>query len=213
MRAETWITLFVGIATVLVGVATIVAIVRGPIIALRIQRKLDDERQEKDRKLWIFKTLMAYRVTRLSPQFVQALNLIDIEFTGPSEKSIRDAWKELQDHYTDWGRKTTAEREAAGTTLEERANDLLAEMLVKMGSSLGYTFDKVYVKKASYYPEGLGNMELEQHALRKGLLKVLAGEAWLPVAVFQQTFAPLNEPEKAQHIHSVSQQPGPRALL
>ncbi len=56
MRPETWITLFVGIATVMVGIATIIAIVRGPIIALRIQRKLDDEREEKARKLWMFKT-------------------------------------------------------------------------------------------------------------------------------------------------------------
>ena len=207
MKVETWITLFVGIATVLVGVATIVAIVRGPIIALRTQRKLDDEREAKTRKLWIFKTLMAYRVTRLSPQFVQALNLIDIEFTDNSEKPIRDAWKELQDHYADWGRKTTAEREAAGLTLIERANDLLAEMLVKMGSSLGYTFDKVYVKKASYYPEGLGDMELEQHALRKGLLRVLAGEASLPIAVFQQTFAPLNIADKAPHTQTITLEP------
>ncbi len=156
---------------------------------------------------------MSYRVTRLSPQFVQALNLIDIEFNNASEKAIRDAWKELQDHYADWGRKTAIEREAAGLTLIERANDLLAEMLVRMGGSLGYTFDKVYVKKASYYPEGLGDMELEQHALRKGLLRVLAGEAWLPVAVFQQAFAPLNVAEKAPHMQTTTQEPNSKALL
>jgi len=42
---------------------------------------------------------------------------------------------------------------------------LLAELLVKMGSVLGYQFDKVYVKKGVYYPEGLGDIEREQHAL------------------------------------------------
>jgi len=191
MRAETWIALFVGIATVLVGIATIVAIVRGPIIALRIQRALDEEREKKTRKLWVFKTLMSYRATRLSPLFVQALNLIDIEFTDESEKTVRDAWKELQDHYADWGRKTTPERQAVMSALISRSDDLLAEMLVRMGSSLGYAFDKVYVKKASYYPEGLGDVEQEQHALRKGLLRIFAGNASLPVAIFQQEFAPL----------------------
>jgi hypothetical protein len=47
------------------------------------------------------------------------------------------------------------------------------------------------VKKGAYYPEGLGDIEQEQHALRKGLLRVLAGDASIPVAVFQQEFAPL----------------------
>ena len=86
-------------------------------------------------------------------------------------------------------------------------------MLVKMGSSLGYTFDKVYVKKASYYPEGLGDMELEQHALRKGLLRVLAGEASIPIAVFEQTFAPLNVSEKPSHIQTASQEPNAKSIL
>jgi hypothetical protein len=214
MKPEIWITLFVGIATVLVGIATIVAIIRGPIIALRIQRELDEEREKKNRKLWIFKTLMAYRATRLSPFFVQALNLIDIEFDSESEKFVRDSWKELQDHYADWGRKTAAERQTAGSTLIDRADDLLADMLVKMGSSLGYAFDKVYIKKASYYPEGLGDMELEQHALRKGLLRVLAGDAWIPVAVFEQAFAPLNSVEKTSLTSTAPQEltPEPRLI-
>ena len=102
MKAELWMPL---VATVLVGVATIIAIVRGPIMALRSQRKLDEERDVKNRKLWIFKTLMAYRAIQLTPVFVQALNLIDLEFTEVSEKPVRDAWRELQDHYADWGRE------------------------------------------------------------------------------------------------------------
>jgi hypothetical protein len=142
MKAETWITLFVGVATVLVGIATIVAIIRGPIIALRIQRELDEEREKKTRKLWIFKTLMAYRATRLSPHFVQALNLIDIEFDTPSEKAVRDSWKELQDHYADWGRKSQVERQAVMPALLDRATDLLAEMLVRMGVVLGIRLTK-----------------------------------------------------------------------
>jgi uncharacterized membrane-anchored protein YhcB (DUF1043 family) len=213
MSAETEVTLFVGVATVLVGIATIVAVVRGPIMALRIQRKLDEEREKTNRKLSIFKTLMSYRATRLSPHFVQALNLIDIEFTDPSEKSVRDSWKELQDHYADWGRKTTAQRQVEGKALIDRSDDLLADLLVRMGGSLGYTFDRVYVKKASYYPEGLGDMEQEQHALRKGFLRLLAGEASLPVAVFQQQFAPLTSLEVVPAISTSPQEPVRNALL
>ena len=58
-------------------------------------------------------------------------------------------------------------------------------------SRLGYSFNKVYIKKGWYYPKGLTNIELEQHALRQSLLKVLSGQSHLPVAVFEKKFAPL----------------------
>lgn len=184
MTTEAW-------ATLLVGGATILAIIVEPILALHIQRKLDHEREAKNRKLWIFKTLMSYRSTRLSPQFVQALNLIDVEFTDSSEKAVRDAWKECQDHFAEWGRQTPEEKQQQAKANVERADELVAEMLVKMAVSLGYSFDKVYVKKGWYYPEGLSEMELEWHAVRKGLLRVLSGEAKLPIAVFEEKFPPL----------------------
>ena len=191
MKAELWIALFVGTATVAVGIASIVAIIKGPINALRIQRQLDEDRETRSRKFGIFRTLMSFRATRLAPVFVQALNLIDLEFTNAVEKPVRDAWKELQDHYADWGRKKPEERSATDAADVERANELLSELLVKMGASLGYNFDKVYVKKGVYYPEGLGDMEQEQHALRKGLLSILAGKASLPVALLKPQSAPL----------------------
>jgi hypothetical protein len=200
MTAETWIAVFVGSATVLVGIATIIAIIRGPIIALRIQRRIEEERATKDRKLWIFKTLMSNRATQMAPIFVQALNLIDVEFTAPSEKPVRDAWREAQDHYSEWGRKTQEQRKKEGSANPEKAQELLSEMLVRMGNSLGYSFDKVYVKKGWYYPEGLGDMEQEGHALRKGLLRIITGYGAFPVAVFEQKFPPLTqdaEPPKA----------------
>jgi hypothetical protein len=198
MSAEAWVGL-------LIGVATIFAIIQGPIIALRIQRHIEEDRETRNRKLWIFKTLMSNRATRMSPIFVQALNLIDVEFTLPPEKPVRDAWREAQDHYTDWGRKTAQQREAAGNALAERAEDLLSETLVRMGNSLGYAFDKVYVKKGWYYPEGLGNIEQEQHALRKGMLRIISGYGAFPVAVFEQKFPPINA--EAEPPKPVTQEP------
>jgi hypothetical protein len=181
-----------GIATVVVYVITVVAIMVAPIIALRVQRNADEEREAKSRKLWIFKTLMSNRATRWNPVCVQALNMIDIEFTDKSYKEIRDAWKELLDHYNDWGRKTPEQRQVDDKMDGETASNLLAELLVKMGKGLDYDFDKVYVKKAWYFPEGLGNIEQEQHALRKTLLNLLSGQgAKLPVAVFTQDFQPI----------------------
>jgi len=178
-------------AQVWIAIATIAAIVLGPVLALQIQRKLDEGREVRTRKLGLFRTLMSLRATFLAPAFVQALNLIDIEFTDASEKPVRDAWKELQDHYSDWGRKTAEQGKSDESKDVERAGELRAELLVKMGTTLGYNFDKVYVKKGIYYPRGLGDMEEELHALRKRLLSLLAGTSKLPVAVFEEKFPPM----------------------
>ncbi len=186
-------TTTIGIATVIVSALTIAAIIYAPIVALRVQRIGDEAREKKGRKLWIFKTLMSNRATRLNANFVQAINMIDIEFTEPDEKSVRDSWKELLDHYTVWGSKTEARRKIEDNADIERSNELLAEMLMKMGKGLGYDFDKVYIKKGFYYPEGLGSIEAEQHALRRSLLALLSGKGMkLPIAVFTQDFQPLS---------------------
>jgi hypothetical protein len=119
-----------------IGIVTVVAIVLGPVLALHVQRKLDEGREVWSRKLGIFRTLMSFRATRLAPAFVQALNLIDIEFTDAPEKPVRDSWKELQNHYSDWGRKAPEQRKADDKKDVDRAEELLAELLVKMGAAL-----------------------------------------------------------------------------
>jgi hypothetical protein len=185
-------TLYIGVATAIISALAIGATIVAPIIALRVQRRADEEREIRGRKTWIFKTLMGYRATRLNHNFVQALNMIDIEFISDSEKSVRDAWKELLDHYTSWGAKTEAQRKVEDKGDIEKSTDLLAEMLMKMGRGLGYSFDKVYIKKGFYYPEGLGSIEAEEHALRRSVLALLSGNGMkLPVAVFSQDFQPL----------------------
>jgi len=187
------ITIAIGIATVVVSALTTDAIFAAPIIALKVQRRGDEERERKGRKIWIFKTLMGSRATRLNANYVQALNLIDIEFTDVKEKGVRDSWKELLDHYTAWGAKTDNQRKVDEKADIERSNDLLAEMLMKMGRVLDYDFDKVYIKKGFYYPEGLGSIEQEQHSLRRSLLSLLSGRGMkLPVALFTQDFQPLS---------------------
>jgi hypothetical protein len=144
---------------VILSAITIFAIYYGPIKALKIQRELDDQREERNRKVNIFKSLMSNRSTRLTYQYVQALNLIDVEFTGSSdkEKAVREAWKELHDLYSNY--KTTP-------NAEERSTDLNIALLGAMARCLGYDFDKVHLKRGGYYPEFFGRIEAEQHTLR-----------------------------------------------
>jgi len=174
----------IAVVGLILSLLSIVAIFFGPIVALQTQRRLDQERQAQERKLWLFKTLMSNRQTRLALPFVQGLNLIDIEFNAdnPEERAVRNAWKELNDLFANFNKTPNA---------VEKSNDLVAALLAAMGTSVGYEFDTVYLKKGGYYPEFLANMELEQHSLRKQLLELLdgTGKRKIPVAVFEQKFA------------------------
>ena len=60
----------------------ILAIIIAPILAVQIQKFMDHRKEEKERKMHVFRTLMATRAAPLSPLHVEALNMIDIVFWG-----------------------------------------------------------------------------------------------------------------------------------
>lgn len=164
---------------------TIAAIITGPIAALVIQKYLEERRAKKDRKIKIFHDLMANRASRLSAAWVQALNGIETEFYGNSK--IIEAWRVLVDHLYAPEASDPSKVEQWQASLTDTANDMLYEM----GESLGYHFDKVTLKRNAYYPRGWGEIELEQHALRKKLLELLDGKRKLPIATFEEAFPEL----------------------
>ena len=174
-------------AAIILGVVSILAILLGPILALEVQRRLDKGREATNRKMWVFKTLMAHRATNLAPLFVQALNMIDVEFDGDNEKekAVRNAWKVLLDHFADLG------GDKIMPNALEKSQTLTTNLLLSMGKCLGYDFDEVHVKKGGYYPRGLGNVEEEQHTLRREVLELLKGNRKLPIAIFEDKFPSL----------------------
>lgn len=175
---------------IILGVLTIIAIILGPIVALDLQRRLDRGRETRDRKLWVFKTLMSFRATALSPHFVQALNLIEVEFDSKNEKekAVLTAWKVLLDHFGDLAAPKLP------PNADEKTATLTTNLLLAMGKCLGYDFDEVQIKKGAYYPMGLGNVEQEQHAVRRGVLDVLSGKRRIPVGIFEDKFPPITLP-------------------
>lgn len=64
-----------------------------------------------------------------------------------------------------------------------------------MGSSLGYEFDEVHIKKGIYSPVAHGQVENEQQLIRRGLLRLLYGDAALKMDV--ESF-PIGEEEAAE---------------
>ena len=166
---------------IVIAVVGIVGTLAAPIIALELQKWLDGKHESRARKLALFKGLMMYRLTPLSPQFVQSLNLLDLEFNGKNEKekAIREKWKILLDHFNNYN---------AVQNPVEKGRELSTDLLKAMSRYFDYDFDEVYLKRGAYYPQFFVDVEQEQHALRRGLLDVLNGSKRIPVGFFEQKF-------------------------
>ena len=65
---------------------TDIAIVFATILAVQAQKYLEKGGEIKQRRAWLFRTLMATRATTLSPAHVEALNAVPIEFYGKDQK-------------------------------------------------------------------------------------------------------------------------------
>lgn len=170
----------------------ILAILLAPVVAIQVSVWLDKRRQAGKRKLDIFSSLMATRLTPTYPQHVEALNRIDIEFYGKSRKlrGVQEAWKVYYDHL---GAGQPAERglEEDSTEKEKldkewkdwttKKDELLTDLLYEMAKYFGYTFDKVHIKRGHYIPKLYGDIEMELMIIRKGLVRIFENKAAFPI--------------------------------
>jgi hypothetical protein len=168
---------------------TILAIVLGPILALYAQRVLDSFREKRRRQIWVFRELMITRYTRLSPRYVEALNAVPIEFDNTGkQKKVLDKWKECLDHLS-----SDSTKYPNGWSV--RGFDLVVDLLFEMSQCLGYSFEKLRIKREAYLPQMFADIEAQQHALRRQLLELTdgTGRRKLPVAMFEQKFPDLSD--------------------
>jgi len=59
----------------LAEVLTVLAVLLAPVVAVQVQKWLELFREDRARKRWIFKTLMATRAATAPPDHVHALNM------------------------------------------------------------------------------------------------------------------------------------------
>jgi hypothetical protein len=67
---------------------------------------------------------------------------------------------------------------------------LLTELLLDMGKSLGYHFDRVTLMRNVYFPVGWNSTEVEQRQLRQAAVKVFEGEKTLKVELVNEAAVP-----------------------
>ena len=153
----------------------IIAIFLGPIIAVQITEYLRHKKDSRDRKVHIFRTLMATRSAQLAPMHIEALNLVELEFPSSprSAKRVVDAGRLYVAHLGDH----LYPKEAWGP----RKDELLVDLLYEMSTALGYNFDKVQIKAGSYYPSGYQETENDNFQIRKLWLEILKGNKQLAI--------------------------------
>ena len=163
MKFSEWITVF--------------AILLGPIIAVQLTRYLDNKKEIRQRKLDLFRTLMATRAYNISWDHVSALNRIDIEFDNRilEKKDVLTSWKSYLDLLGD--------KNITGENWSVKRLDLFVDLLHKMAIVLDYDFDKTHIKNSAYSPVAHGNAESENNQIRAGIIKILNGEALFPIEV------------------------------
>lgn len=174
--------------------AIVIATFLGPILAVFTTRVIDNLRQRKERKMEVFRALMRSRRNCLSPEYVAALNMVELEFAG--RENVLRPFKTLFDHY---------QAQPQATDWHERLRSLIARLLYAMAKDLGYEMEQLDVMEGGYLPSGWGAIENDRNAILSAMAKVARGEAAIPVVVspMQQSDATMptlvssNPPKKA----------------
>lgn len=179
-----------------IAILTLLAILLAPCIAVLSQRLIDLFRERRGQKLWIFRTLMATRGNKISLEHVQALNMIDLFFRRKGkEKTIVEKWEEYLDHLNLPIKDDDPDYNVKLDSWTKKSDDLLAELLLVMGRSLGYDFNKVKIRKSIYVPRGHGDVDLEQRLIRRGLVEILYGKRGLPISPYNNVSSVSGEKE------------------
>lgn len=177
MNIDTWAVMF--------------ATVSGPLTAVLITIWLQRRAQKYDRRLDVFRAMMRSRRAMITPEWVGALNLVQVEFSD--ERDVMDAFTRLLDRYSDPAfQGTDAQRQTANDNIDVAA----AELLQKMATVLGINLRGADLRRA-YLPQGWNSDDQELRRLRFGVFQLLSGQRAIKVEVVQDALeTPVPNPKE-----------------
>ncbi|UPJ69858.1 DUF6680 family protein [Bradyrhizobium sp. 187] len=172
----------------------VIATVLGPVVAVQTQKWIERASERGRRRQWIFTALMANRATRLSDEYVRALNLIDLEFSpkrfgGSADRKVIHAWRALFGELGNGPPDDNQDMNVA-RAWNERVTERLVDLLSEMSTALGYTFSEEELRRGIYYPKGRVDLEQSQIAIMHGLSKIIQGTTSLPMKITEIPASP-----------------------
>jgi len=130
------------------GIAVVIATLTGPVLAVLITRFIDAKRDRKTRQTDLFRTLMRSRRSSLSPEYVAALNTVEVEFAGV--KPVENAQRELLTHLN-------SNAQANPLEWTDRIRRLQTRLLYAIANYLGYEMEQLDVLEGGYSADGMGH--------------------------------------------------------
>lgn len=152
----------------------LLAIVIGPILAVFVTRLIDWLRDKKQRRLDLFKVMMRTRRTRLSPDHIGALNLVEIEFY--KDDKVLNALKLYFQHLS----ARNLRNGDAGIWLQE-GDHLFTKLLSSMARALGYEIEQLEILTGGYAPQAWENDEKSLRDMRQKMIELLDGKRAIPI--------------------------------
>lgn len=176
-------------------VLTLIAILIGPIAAVVVTRQLDNRNATYARRYQVFRDLVRTRSAKLSPEHVNALNLVEIEFSQYTR--VKGSWSRYMDSLSSRVPMT----EATSNDHLLRRDQLFIKLVQDIANVLGMRHvDITDVMTTNYYPQGWQTDEEEQRQLRQLLISFLSGNHPIPVRLHDTSqwngpFPPLLRPK------------------
>lgn len=179
--SEFWALQFKDIINIGILLATVAAIVFGPIKAVQISRENAKEDEKRRRQFDVFHNLMKTRRFSLSPEHVMALNLVQVDFYGLEK--IQAAYKRYVGILLGPFPKTV---DPEADRFFQTKDDAFYDLVRDIGLELGFELDKHDLNRFAYGPVGWENDEGQLRAVRRLLVEVLSGQRGLPVVDFEK---------------------------
>jgi hypothetical protein len=158
------------------GWAILFATFFGPVFAVFVTRWVDESRSRRGRKLHTFTTLMRTRRSQLNADFVQGLNMVELDFYRSTK--VLAAHAELMKLLNNASETTITVGE-----WNERVRRAVARLLYFMGKEVGYSMEQLDILEGGYLPQGIVAEEEDQQRLRQALLSVLSGAQPLSIGI------------------------------
>ncbi|MEX3933142.1 DUF6680 family protein [Paraburkholderia phymatum] len=156
--------------------AVVLATFFGPIAALLITFFRDWRSQKYNRRLHVFRVLMATRKTAISNDHVNALNLIEVEFYKC--KNVEAAWKSYLEHLNS---RFPIEDEAGSMAWVETKERRLAELLFQIAKVLKFNISALDMFKGGYAPQGWAHKEARQNEMLEYVHDLAIGQKNIPL--------------------------------
>lgn len=166
---------------------TIAAIVIGPGIGVLLTFLMQHVVSQRQRRMNVFRDLMATRRMRLSKTHVEALNLVEVEFHR--KKDVIKKWNNYREHLY-----TKAPEDAQDLDRFIKDQEKLLTLLVQsIGKEMGRQIEQLEIWDGGYVPAGWEQDEIQIRELRRHALGMLKGQLGLPVIIHKPSGPPENQ--------------------